>query len=1267
MSETSYKFNNNILEYSLVIQSSKYSYYGDDGKKVDGCPPIVSGKRMRIAHKSVDKDLYMTLYGVKFRRRIYETGLIQAELMIQTEAAIDIKTLRGLFMFCPASLAVQGKDIATNYFVNNVSPQYEFGNDNKYSYIYVKLDIVSNDTAFKFSRFSKVHLGEKFIGTTVAKMAQKLGVAMRELDKSELQNLAYTDSNKSVEYIQPYVVQYNECFYDFMKRIANRCGEAFYFEDGKLCFGLPKNGSTTNVAGAKRIIFKHVAHGPNSYDSLPVSTYARDSLKEYRSYTKDSKEYWTYEPKDGDIMTDAIEKSDGFPKEAFPSSKYVYKSEIASEDHYMLLFKDKFARDGSTDLWVGDPDARAMGWISQFLNSTSLLEFVSKFAVTEVDNALKLFNKYHKTTDAGNSALKEAALDEDNDYAVLFSKVDDNKEDHWITLKYYQDIQSDEELASRRMIYVDMGERYCDIKLGDKITIPNNDGVTYIVVDIEMSSGVPWQRSYDDLSDTPAPSGGAQSQRFYAIPLAADGKFYPPVIMDKPFRTSGPQPAFIVDAGDFAGQGRVRIRYPWQSSADEEKTAVNDAETAMNTAKTELENYAKVEIKDDGTVNIEMFEDADETKFNNAKSDYTTKRSKWIDAKFDLVIAEAASPWIRMAVPMATDGGGMYFQPAKGDEVMVDYENGNIDRPFVIGTLFSKNTPAPTLRGKRVIVSPNGHTIKMDDPTDANLILQGLFPAMKFLGNFGVKIKGLDGKAQAYLGGIEITDKPGLYSIKMSSHDRQIKISSPLGNVKVDALTGISIDAPNGDISITGKNINISAYNNLNITSGKNIKQGRGAWLFSLFDGKAWGEATAKVGMGIALKFFDMSLIRTFIEIFIRPIDGTLKIKSNRYLQVEAGKGSSADEATEYASRPMDKRSKSKAEHAAIITQLIPDINAAIDAFVPQYIKAFNDVKASCDKFPLAAFGNNKSVQTPDTKEKFIKYFFENTPKTEREVVGFVNGLFADQNKFKLKDSYGSNDPNRRWRLRRAMELMTKEIIILKKQSSDYEHLMDGLGGHKYDAWRLHTVCPPLLKSEPAIIAGAGGGGATHELYADSIKKICDFANNPDLSVFDNLLNEADFAEWKKFVKRRIAHAIIERCRAQDNPVEGCTFPAAEYGVVRTVDATGAITSNDTTPGDSANPFTDADWPKYVGAVRVHEKESSAFVKGLVDTGGNMIMNKIMPYEWWIWKPSSQGKILFSDQPGKTVRFRNGETESYENPDRLFGDMERTIQTALNI
>ena len=562
MSNNSYSFNNNILEYSLVLGGSNFSYVDEKGSTVNSCPPIVSGSRAKVKYSGIDEDLYLSLYGVTFRRRMYDTGYIKAELLIQTKADLGVKDISGMLLRRSVTLKAGDKEVAKNYFIRDLSPQFEGGTDNTFSYIYIRLDIVSQDSLLKFNRYSQAHLGQKFITEIVKPAADVAGVGLRGVDDSTLQWLAYLDSsNKQVEYIQPYVVQYNESFYDFMKRVANRCGEPFYFEDGQLCFGLPKNGGTTNVAGARRIIFQRVSDGPYSCDPFLGTDYARDSLKEYRTYTKDNTPYWTYEPDDKHILTDKVEKENGYPADAFKSGTFIRNSEIASEDHYMLLFKDKFARDSSTDLWLGDLEARIVGWVSLVLNSTSLLEAVGKFAEKEIDAAFKLIAKANTATAAGNQALADAAVSSSNDYAVLFSKVDDNKK-HWITLDYYKNIRDKGEEQARKMVCIDMGEHYCDIRLGDKITIPNDDGSTYVVIDIEMTSGVPWKRTYDGFTGDATPEGGAQSQRIYAIPLTSDGKFFPPVLTDKPFRVSGPQPAFIVDAGDFANQGRVRIRYP---------------------------------------------------------------------------------------------------------------------------------------------------------------------------------------------------------------------------------------------------------------------------------------------------------------------------------------------------------------------------------------------------------------------------------------------------------------------------------------------------------------------------------------------------------------------------------------------------------------------------------------------------------------------------------------------------------------------------------
>ena len=53
-------------------------------------------------------------------------------------------------------------------------------------------------------------------------------------------NLQFLNYNKdnTVEIRQPYLVQYNESFYDFLARSAIRCGEMLYFEGGSLNLGM---------------------------------------------------------------------------------------------------------------------------------------------------------------------------------------------------------------------------------------------------------------------------------------------------------------------------------------------------------------------------------------------------------------------------------------------------------------------------------------------------------------------------------------------------------------------------------------------------------------------------------------------------------------------------------------------------------------------------------------------------------------------------------------------------------------------------------------------------------------------------------------------------------------------------------------------------------------------------------------------------------------------------------------------------------------------
>lgn len=53
------------------------------------------------------------------------------------------------------------------------------------------------------------------------------------------------------------------------------------------------------------------------------------------------------------------------------------------------------------------------------------------------------------------------------------------------------------------------------------------------------------------------------------------------------------------------------------------------------------------------------------------------------------------TPWIRVVALQAGRGGGMYRIPHKGDEVVVDFENGNAEIPYTSGSLYTRNAPPP--------------------------------------------------------------------------------------------------------------------------------------------------------------------------------------------------------------------------------------------------------------------------------------------------------------------------------------------------------------------------------------------------------------------------------------------------------------------------------------------------------------------------------------------------------------------------------------------
>ncbi|BAY14140.1 phage baseplate assembly protein V [Calothrix sp. NIES-2098] len=145
------------------------------------------------------------------------------------------------------------------------------------------------------------------------------------------------------------------------------------------------------------------------------------------------------------------------------------------------------------------------------------------------------------------------------------------------------------------------------------------------------------------------------------------------------------------------------------------------------------------------------------------------------------------SHWARVLAPMAGNNRGLYFLPEVEDEVLVAFEHGLAEFPYILGGLWNgkDNQPENNNNGqnnKRTIKSRSGHIISFDDTNDK--------------------------------GKIEIVDSLGNNSITISTDDNAIAIVCKTGKLKLSA-EGIEISSGAGiDIKATGElNIKGSVVN----------------------------------------------------------------------------------------------------------------------------------------------------------------------------------------------------------------------------------------------------------------------------------------------------------------------------------------------------------------------------------------------------------------------------------------------------------------------
>lgn len=162
-----------------------------------------------------------------------------------------------------------------------------------------------------------------------------------------------------------------------------------------------------------------------------------------------------------------------------------------------------------------------------------------------------------------------------------------------------------------------------------------------------------------------------------------------------------------------------------------------------------------------------------------------------VKVKFPWMEPDHESRWARIATLDAGKNRGTWWIPEVNDEVLCLFEHGDVNFPYVIGTLWNgKDTPPKTFKGQglnaekkndmRFIRSRSGHLLVFDDTSGQERI--------------------------------EIIDKKNERSIEIDVSGRKIVITNKTGDIEVKA--------PTGKILLEAKQVEIKSSIDTKVTAG---------------------------------------------------------------------------------------------------------------------------------------------------------------------------------------------------------------------------------------------------------------------------------------------------------------------------------------------------------------------------------------------------------------------------------------------------------------
>lgn len=152
-----------------------------------------------------------------------------------------------------------------------------------------------------------------------------------------------------------------------------------------------------------------------------------------------------------------------------------------------------------------------------------------------------------------------------------------------------------------------------------------------------------------------------------------------------------------------------------------------------------------------------------------------------VKVKFPWLDDQLESDWARVIAPGAGNNRGIHWVPEVNDEVMVAFEHGDFNYPYIVGNVWNGKDAVP----------------------EDNAVQSGAVEIRTFRSREGHIIRLVDGSAQC----IEILGADNVVTIKLDTKNKKLIIKSD-GDIDVEAI---------GDMTLKGKNVNVEATGNMSM------------------------------------------------------------------------------------------------------------------------------------------------------------------------------------------------------------------------------------------------------------------------------------------------------------------------------------------------------------------------------------------------------------------------------------------------------------------